>query len=136
MWIQNVSFDDIKKGNHRVSDSMMLIQIVDIDRNYPRALMDFDITVGYKFLDLEEKDVFTCDWDPKISVDQAKGILFNLLLAKERKMDVVVHCHMGVCRSGAVAEVGVMLGFEDAENWRQPNLLVKKRLMDILGWGY
>ena len=136
MWIQNVSFDDIKKGNHRVSNNMMLIQIVDIDCKYPRALMDFDITRGYKFLDLEEKDTFTCTWDPKITRDQANGIMYDLLLAKARNMDVVVHCHMGVCRSGAVAEVGVMLGFEDAKNWRQPNLLVKKRLLDILGWCY
>jgi len=56
--------------------------------------------------------------------------------AKENCMDVVVHCVAGVCRSGAVAEVGVMLGFDDAEAYRSPNLLVKHKMMRKLGWTY
>jgi hypothetical protein len=33
-----------------------------------------------------------------------------------------------------VAEVGVMLGFDDAEAFRSPNLLVKHRMLAALGW--
>jgi hypothetical protein len=51
-------------------------------------------------------------------------------------MNVVVHCHAGVCRSGAVCEIGVMLGFRDTEAFRSPNLLVKHRMMRALGWLY
>jgi hypothetical protein len=51
-------------------------------------------------------------------------------------MDVVVHCVAGICRSGAVAEVGVMMGFDDAEAFRSPNLLVKHKMMRKLGWTY
>jgi hypothetical protein len=51
-------------------------------------------------------------------------------------MNVIVHCHAGVCRSGAVCEVGVMLGFNDTEVFRSPNLLVKHRMMRKLGWTY
>jgi hypothetical protein len=51
-------------------------------------------------------------------------------------MNVVVHCHAGVCRSGAVCEIGVMLGFVDTEVFRAPNLLVKHRMMKALGWDY
>ena len=51
-------------------------------------------------------------------------------------MNVVVHCHAGVCRSGAVAEVGVMMGFADCERFRIPNLLVKHKMMRVLGWTY
>ena len=51
-------------------------------------------------------------------------------------MNVVVHCHAGVCRSGAVCEIGVMLGFRDTEAFRSPNLLVKHRMMQALGWLY
>ena len=51
-------------------------------------------------------------------------------------MNVVVHCVAGVCRSGAVAEVGVMMGFRDAEAFRSPNLLVKHKMMKCLGWTY
>jgi hypothetical protein len=51
-------------------------------------------------------------------------------------MNVVVHCHAGICRSGAVAEVGVMMGFADCERFRIPNLLVKHKMMRVLGWAY
>jgi hypothetical protein len=51
-------------------------------------------------------------------------------------MNVIVHCVAGVCRSGAVCEVGVMLGFDDTEAFRSPNLLVKHRMMRCLGWTY
>lgn len=49
-------------------------------------------------------------------------------------MNVIVHCHMGICRSGAVAAVGVMMGFNDVGSHRIPNLLVKHRMMAALGW--
>jgi hypothetical protein len=51
-------------------------------------------------------------------------------------MNVVVHCFAGICRSGAVAEVGVMMGFDDVGRTRIPNLLVKHRMMRALGWTY
>ena len=51
-------------------------------------------------------------------------------------MNVIVHCHAGVCRSGAVCEVGVILGFEDTDAFRSPNLLVKHRMMKHLGLTY
>ena len=51
-------------------------------------------------------------------------------------MNVVVHCHAGVCRSGAVAEVGITMGFEDTGVFRAPNLMVKHKLMKALGMTY
>ena len=51
-------------------------------------------------------------------------------------MNVVVHCVAGVCRSGAVCEIGVMMGFRDTEVFRSPNLLVKHKMMKVLGWLY
>jgi hypothetical protein len=51
-------------------------------------------------------------------------------------MNVVVHCVAGVCRSGAVCEVGVMMGFRDTEEFRAPNLMVKHKMMKVLGWTY
>jgi hypothetical protein len=49
---------------------------------------------------------------------------------------VIVHCVAGVCRSGAVCEVGVIMGFDDTEVFRSPNLLVKHKMMKVLGWLY
>jgi hypothetical protein len=35
-----------------------------------------------------------------------------------------------------VAEVGIMMGFDDTERTRIPNIRVKHRMMKVLGWTY
>jgi hypothetical protein len=72
----------------------------------------------------------------KCSQAQADELVRLLQHAKDNRMNVVVHCFAGICRSGAVCEVGVMLGFRDTGRFRQPNLLVKHRMMKALGWTY
>jgi L-serine deaminase len=51
-------------------------------------------------------------------------------------MNVVVHCHAGICRSGAVTEVATMMGFTATERLRIPNMLVKHKMMKVLGLTY
>ena len=51
-------------------------------------------------------------------------------------MNVMVHCHAGICRCGAVTEVGTMMGFTATEKFRMPNLRVKHRMMKVLGLTY
>ena len=72
----------------------------------------------------------------RCSQEQADELVRLLQHAKDNNMNVIVHCHAGVCRSGAVCEVGVMMGFKDTEAFRSPNLLVKHRMMKKLGWSY
>jgi protein tyrosine phosphatase len=48
----------------------------------------------------------------------------------------VVHCHAGLCRSGAVVEVATMMGFTQCDKLRIPNMRVKHRMMKALGWTY
>lgn len=134
MWIQNVSLADIEKGIHKHTDNGMLIQIVDPDMEFPTPLQNFAKTVQLKFLDLEVNDQY--GEDKKITHTQAKELVDALQYAKAHGLDVVVHCHMGVCRSGAVAEIGVSMGFEDTGAWRQPNLMVKDYMSQELGWSY
>jgi protein tyrosine phosphatase len=58
---------------------------------------------------------------------QSCGCLAKILLeAKRDRSNVIVHCHAGVCRSGAVAQAGIDIGFQDTEVFRSPNLRVKK----------
>jgi predicted protein tyrosine phosphatase len=135
-WIQNVSLSDVRKGHHiRVGENAMLIQIVDPDMEPPEPAHNFKETHQFKFLDLEKSDDCINDqW--KIQDDQAEQLVGLLKHALDKRMDVVVHCVAGVCRSGAVAEVGVMMGFDDAEAFRSPNLLVKHKMMRVLGWTY
>ena len=135
-WIQNVALSDISKGHHvAVGENSMLIQIVDPAMEFPTPLHTFKEVHQFEFLDIEEKDE-CLDEAMRCSQEQANELVRLLQHALENRMDVVVHCHAGICRSGAVCEIGVMLGFKDTEAFRSPNLLVKHRMMRTLGWLY
>ena len=130
-WIQNVALADIPKGYHvAVGENSMLIQISDHDMAFPTPKHQFKEVHQFTFLDIEEGGEFA------ITDEQAAELVRLLQHALANRMDVVVHCHAGICRSGAVAEVGVMMGFQDAEAFRSPNLLVKHKMMKCLGWTY
>jgi hypothetical protein len=143
-WIQNVSMSDIKRGLHfDPGVNAMLIQIVDPTYEFPEPLYKFKEVHKFEFLDVEA-DGLTNDGDGNwsdvsefaITQEQANELVRLLQHATDNRMNVIVHCHAGVCRSGAVCEVGVMLGFNDTEVFRSPNLLVKHRMMKALGWTY
>jgi hypothetical protein len=135
-WILNVSLSDIKRGVHLDAGiNSMLIQICDPDMEYPKPFYTFKEVHQFKFLDIEERDQ-CIDEEWRCSQEQASKLVQLLKHALANDMNVIVHCHAGVCRSGAVCEVGVMLGFGDTEAFRSPNLLVKHRMMRELGWTY
>ncbi|HET8687170.1 MAG TPA: hypothetical protein VFM18_11000, partial [Methanosarcina sp.] len=110
------------------------IQIVDPDMEFPTPARNFACVKQYKFLDLEEDgpSVETLGIQPSQAADIADDLKRALLIGG----NVVVHCHAGVCRSGAVAEAGVVLGFRDLHVYRQPNSFVKKLLRLCLGLKY
>jgi predicted protein tyrosine phosphatase len=135
-WIQNVARSDIKNGFHiNPGINAMLIQIVDPASGFPEPKYQFRETHQFEFLDVEETDQ-VLEEEMRCSHEQAAKLVALLQHALEQRMNVIVHCHAGVCRSGAVCEVGVMLGFDDTEAFRSPNLLVKHRMMKALGWTY
>lgn len=134
-WIQNVALIDVKRGHHiAAGENSMLIQIVDPAMEFPTPLHQFKEVHQFEFLDIEESDHFADEF--KISDQQAVELVRLLQHAMDNRMNVVVHCVAGVCRSGAVCEVGVMMGFRDTEVFRSPNLLVKHKMMKALGWTY
>ncbi len=67
---------------------------------------------------------------------QAEELVSVLQKALAAGQDVVVHCTAGICRSGAVVEVGTMMGLEDPGKYRQPNVRVKTMMMRVLGLTY
>jgi predicted protein tyrosine phosphatase len=135
MWIENVSLANIVAGYHfDPGPNSMLIQIVDPDMEFPTPKIQFKEVYQFKFLDLEESDQYGTDH--KITDNDAEQIARALQRATDGCMNVVVHCHAGVCRSGAVAEVGVMMGFLDTGAFRAPNLMVKHKLLKALGMVY
>ena len=120
-WIQNVSLDDIKRGLHPDPGvNTVLIQIVDPGLEFPTSKYQFRSVHRYHFLDAEETDPYPDEW--KCSFDQARSIVEVLKTALANNSNVLVHCVAGVCRSGAVVEVGVIMGFRDTEVYRQPHL--------------
>lgn len=135
-WIQNVARIDVVKGHHiNPGPNAMLIQISDPPGDHPTPKYQFREVHQFEFLDVEADD-FVLEESMRCSQAQADRLVELLQHALENHMNVVVHCHAGVCRSGAVCEVGVMLGFRDTEAFRSPNLLVKHRMMKKLGWLY
>jgi predicted protein tyrosine phosphatase len=143
-WIENIAFVDVARARHHAcGPNSMLIQIVDTDMEFPVPKHEFKEIHQFKFLDIEE-DGLTNNGDGTwtdmskfaIKDDQAQQLVELLQHALVNRMNVVVHCVAGVCRSGAVCEVGVMMGFDDCEVFRSPNLLVKHKMMRVLGWAY
>ena len=124
-WIENVSLAAIKEALHYdPGPNSMLIQIVDQDMDHPKAKYPFKETRKFKFLDVEEPECLD-----GITEEDAKYIVQALRHAKEKNMNVVVHCVAGVCRSGAVVEAALFIGFQDTEVFRIPNIRVKQAIL-------
>ena len=149
-FIQNVSRRCIELGNHLIGrqdyyytqtlgctslQDTVLISISDPDQQPPNPYYSFSTSLYLNFLDLEENQMPEAE-SLKISYEDAEKIIKFLQDALNNGYNAVVHCTVGVCRSGAVAEVGTMMGFRDTGTYRQPNLMVKRYLMKVLGLGY
>jgi predicted protein tyrosine phosphatase len=136
-WIENVSKSDVKLGFHMDAGSnAMLIRIQDPATEFgeiKHAKM-FKEVHEFEFLDAEDEDGF--EDECKISDEQAAELVRLLQHALDKSMNVIVHCHAGICRSGAVVEVATMMGFTTGDRYRQPNLRVKSKMMKVLGWNY
>ncbi len=106
-WIENVAADDIpKRFHHEAGENSMLISIVDPASWRPVPAHKFKEQHNFEFLDVEEKDE-VLEEAMKCSHEQANELVRLLQHALEHRMNVVVHCYAGICRSGAVCEVGV-----------------------------
>ena len=134
-WIENVAAIDVtKRHHHEAGENSMLISITDPAGWRPEAMHTFKERHDFEFLDAEDGDRFPEEC--LISDAQATEIVGLLQHAMTNNMNVVVHCTAGLCRSGAVAEVGIMMGFGDTERTRIPNIRVKHKMMKALGWTY
>lgn len=143
-WIENIPLENVASGRHHAcGENSMLIQISDHDMAFPNPKHSFKEVHRFTFLDIEEDGMTNTGSgmcldlsEFAITDEQAEELVRLLQHAHENRMNVVVHCHAGICRSGAVCEVGVMMGFGDCERFRIPNLLVKHKMMRVLGWTY
>lgn len=134
-WITNVSLAAAAESRHHDPGARsMLIQLMDPGSEFPQTVHKFQEVYQYNFLDIDDTDPLFGEF--AITDHDAIGIVENLRRAMAMDMNVVVHCHQGLCRSGAVVEVGVMIGLADAGYFRIPNVTVKRKLMKALGLYY
>ena len=135
-FIQNIAASDVPRGMHREpGENSILIQISDPCGYKPEPKWPFKERYFFEFLDVE-RDTEVDDEAMRCSPTQAAELVEILKTALANDTNVIVHCYAGICRSGAVTEVGVIMGFEDTEVYRQPNLLVKHSMMKYLGLTY
>jgi predicted protein tyrosine phosphatase len=134
-WIENVGMSDVRLGHHYdAGDNSMLIRIQDPATEFGLVKYPFKEVYEFEFLDAEDSDGF--EDECKIQDNQAEAIVGLLQRALDKHMNGVVHCHAGICRSGAVVEVASMMGFTPTDRFRSPNLRVKHKMMKVLGWTY
>jgi predicted protein tyrosine phosphatase len=90
---------------------------------------DVDLTTGAKGETEKSKEVLGSLG--AITDAQADQIAEFICDAREAKANVIVNCHAGICRSGAVVRVLGELGWEIRDNYspkRMPNMLVYNKL--------
>jgi predicted protein tyrosine phosphatase len=112
-------------------DNCDLIQIASPNDEFPKTFYKFEKVYQFHFNDVEcsEEDEVKCG---AITDEQAERIM-NILYESYRSCrNVIVHCSMGLCRSGAVVEAGVTIGFKDTGRLRLPNILVKKKILKYI----
>lgn len=130
--IENCPQIAVEKGTHELSpDNAILIQITDPGNVFvtPKFNTSFLMTYCFQFY-----DVTTPLWGrgcllEPITQDQADDIFDILIYALKNNYDVLVHCTAGLCRSGAVVEIGTIMGFEAVHENRIPNVEVKSKLL-------
>lgn len=130
--IENCSMHDVQWQNYKNPGSgSVLIQIRDpcSAHQWPAANpQHFGEVHRFEFADVE------CADEPgAIVADQAGHLAMILQNALAESRNVVVHCHAGICRSGAIVECAIMLGFEAVHDDRIPNTLVKNLILEALG---
>jgi predicted protein tyrosine phosphatase len=129
-FVENISMERVKKGYHILrGEDTVLIQIVDPAEIFPKPAQDFCEIHQFRFLDADSKNF------PEFCIqeEQAEQIVQIVTHAHACGKNIVVHCHAGICRSGAVAEFAKIVGYEVSSdaNERIPNVYVKNMLLRI-----
>lgn len=124
--ITNISAFNLR--DYTPNENTVLIRIGDFrDPFFPKVRGGFSEIYTFCFDDTDT------DGYGSITGRQADEIASILKKCLVENKDILVHCVAGLCRSGAVAECGIVIGFSDGGNYRQPNILVKNKLFNALG---
>lgn len=134
-YIENVPQIAVELGTHKLSaKGSILIQITDPTGDFvvPKFKDEFERIDNFRFYDVTEPLYGNNRLLEPITQDQADWIVRLLEFALEKDYNVIVHCAAGICRSGAVTEVGVIMGFIAVHENRLPNVEVKSKMLRSL----
>lgn len=146
--VANISKEMIEEMNKEIThiNNVILISINDIgsstkieNTNFFKNIYTFhfeDIEDEYVYSIYSKKDKIPI-WAIGISEHQAKQIAKILLLSKN-KHNILIHCHAGVSRSGAITQIALDLGFKlySFSNLRTINKTVYKKIKKQLSLKY
>lgn len=130
LYIENISYADIQKGAHfNKGSESVLIQIINPGHysGFPKPKQKFLEVHQFEILDAGDNDNGFPE-DVLFTKQQASQIMAILIKALNEEKNVVVHCHMGISRSGAVAIVGSFIGFKLRHTAQIPNRRMQKFL--------
>jgi predicted protein tyrosine phosphatase len=132
-YCHNISMDSAKRGFwvNVQQENAIYIQITDPRCAFEPAMNSFREIHRFEFLD----DEYEGDGHEfSITDEQAEELANILRRANDEQRHVIVSCHAGLCRSGAVTEVmSRAFGYEPGPSVRSPNQLVVKKVMRALG---
>lgn len=120
LYIENLSLSNIIKGIHknRASESV-LIQIVTPGDDFPKPRDTFIRVHQFEIADLIDREAF--EQDSHFTKEHAAQIIRILVDAYNADRNVIAHCAAGLSRSGAIAIIGRILGFELRYRNQLPN---------------
>lgn len=133
-WIANYSLENIRNGRHLIENgNTVLIRISGAGTSFPdhKDVPYRELFSSIHQFDFQDNEDFE---EGAMTVGQAEQIVEVLSDALDNGQNVVVHCVMGLSRSGAVAEAGTLMGFEDLGIHRIPNVHVKALLLKSAGY--
>ena len=134
-YIENCSQSAVEKGTHQLTPSdTILIQITDPDSEFvkPHFQAGFAHIYQLRFYDITAPLWGNDRLLEPITEGQAEFLVHILDTALKMRYNILVHCTAGLCRSGAVTEVGVIMGFNAVHDNRIPNVEVKSKMMRVL----
>ena len=132
-YCHNISMDSAKRGFwvNVQQENAIYIQITDPCCAFEPAMNSFREIHRFEFLDDEYEGE---GHEFSITDEQAEELANILRRANDEQRHVIVSCHAGLCRSGAVTEVmSRAFGYEPGPSVRSPNQLVVKKVMRALG---
>lgn len=135
-YCHNISMDSAKRGFwvNVTQENVIYIQITDPCCAFEPMKNNFAEIHRFEFLD---DDLEGDGHEFSITDEQAEELAKILRRANDEQRHVIVSCHAGLCRSGAVTEImNRVFGYEPGPSVRSPNQLVMKKVMRSLGLSY